>query len=194
MSRLPGFRRPSIFLTHHAWAHCPRRPKDMSGAKVYLPKECVPGTAYREMTITGTAPQSSKCQKMLQELMAPPGQPLPSLVYIPAAYSWSYGMQTMFLTPSFESRPPLSYPTPSGPFLSAAPYSPTLAGFAPVVRGPVQSDLLGTGMVSQHGLYGYHQSGWSDFLNVNVSPCTVWAVNESRRVARSRSCRASIAV
>jgi hypothetical protein len=40
--------------------------QDETGALIYLPKESIPGTSVREVTISGTPEAVGKCQYLLQ--------------------------------------------------------------------------------------------------------------------------------
>lgn len=57
--------------------------QDISGASVFLPKSCAPGTQYRELRVCGSPEQIAHCQAILQEVMTPPGE------YIQPLYSFS---------------------------------------------------------------------------------------------------------
>lgn len=56
-----------------------REIQQTSGARVFLPKDCLPGTNYREMLVSGTRQQINACQEMVQDKMRAPGQPLMQL-------------------------------------------------------------------------------------------------------------------
>lgn len=56
-----------------------------SGARVYLPKDCAPGTAYREMKISGGLRQVRACVAILSRSMTPPGEQVVALDVTPVS-------------------------------------------------------------------------------------------------------------
>lgn len=63
-----------------------RELQEESGALIHLPKESVPGTQVRELTLVGTPEAVSKCQYLLQRLLTPPDQEPEPLLTIPPAW------------------------------------------------------------------------------------------------------------
>ena len=139
-----------------------REIQQVSGARVFLPKDCVPGTNYREMLVSGTRQQLVTCQEMVQDKMRAPGQPISPLHVTPlprrnhnaaavaAANQYASQYATAAAAVPAAAMQPQHYLMAAGSYPGAyVPYMMGMPAYAPMEVQPTYvpgSPMLGGGM------------------------------------------------